>query len=67
MLTGWIQDRVTTIWANVCTAEGRDVWLPDALTEAVSNLRAGRTVVVHCMRGRHRTGAFLGTVKALSA
>ena len=66
MLTGWVQDRVKTIWADVCTAEGRDVVLPHVLTEVVSALRPGQTVLVHCVRGRHRTGAVLGTVKALS-
>ena len=67
MLTGWVKKKVETIiWVDVCTRKGRDVVLPAALTKVVSKLKCGRTVLVHCVRGRHRTGAVLGTVKALS-
>ena len=47
-----------------CTPFGRDACVPAALHDAAAMLRDGKTVLVHCKRGRHRTGAFLGILKA---
>ena len=52
------------IWANVQTEDGRQTWLPRALEECEAALREGKDVIVHCMRGRHRSGAFAAAIKA---
>ena len=62
--SGWLRQEFTTIWADVCTPFGRDACVPAALQDAAAMLRDGKTVLVHCKRGRHRTGAFLGILKA---
>ena len=61
--SGWLRDRLSTAWANVCTAHGRDKHFTAALERAAAAIRQGHTVVVHCVRGRHRTGAFLAALK----
>ena len=60
--SGWLQDTVETAWVNVCTEQGRE-YLTAALERAAAAIRQGHTVVVHCVRGRHRTGAFLAALK----
>ena len=60
--SGWLRDNFDTVWANVCTDYGRE-FFTGALQRAAAEVREGRTVVVHCMRGRHRTGAFLAALK----
>ena len=62
--SGWLRDRISTAWANVCTENGRDLHFVAALESAAAAIRQGHTVVVHCVRGRHRTGAFLAALKA---
>ena len=62
--SGWLQDRFSTIWANVYTSHGREHFFIAALEHAAAAIRRGHTVVVHCLRGRHRTGAFLAALKA---
>ena len=61
--SGWLEGHVRTIWANVCSSEGREKYLPEALRRAAAELRQGNNVLVHCVWGRHRTGAFLGTLQ----
>ena len=61
--SGWLRDRFSTAWANVYTAHDRDKFFPAALERAAAAIRQGHTVVVHCVRGRHRTGAFLAALK----
>ena len=60
--SGWLRDNFDTVWANVCTDYGRE-FFTGALQRAAAAIREGHTVVVHCMRGRHRTGAFLAALK----
>ena len=64
--SGWLEGYVHPIWADVCTPGGREKHLPEALRRAAAELRQGRNVLVHCIWGRHRTGAFLGTLKVPS-
>ena len=60
--SGWLHHKFDTVWANICTEHGRE-FFNGALERAAAALRQGQTVVVHCMRGRHRTGAFLAALK----
>ena len=57
--SGWLQSKCDTTWANVCTEKGRDKHFAPAVEYTAGALREDRTVVVHCVRGRHRAGAFL--------
>ena len=62
--SGWLQGRFRTIWANLCTPYGRDRFFIAALNRTAAAVLRGHTIVVHCVRGRHRTGAFLAALKA---
>ena len=61
---GWLRASHSTYWANLKTAHGRNKHLLPALEAAAAKLHEGKTVLVHCKQGRHRTGAFLGVLKA---
>ena len=61
--SGWLRNSRRTAWANMMTEHGRDKFFPVALERAAAAIRQGHTVVVHCVRGRRRTGAFLGALK----
>ena len=63
--SGWLRESQTgaLLWANLCSERGRDEFLVPALQRAAKMLREGQTVLVHCMRGRHRTGAFVAALK----
>ena len=60
--SGWQRAKFDTVWANVCSFYGRK-FIPDALERTKLAIAEGETVVVHCMRGRHRTGAFVAALK----
>ena len=60
---GWLRASVSTYWAYLKTAHGRNKHLLPALEAAAAKLQEGKTVLVHCKQGRHRTGAFLGVLK----
>ena len=62
--SGWLCAEFSTYWANLKTAHGRNKHLLPALEAAAAKLHEGKTVLVHCKQGRHRTGAFLGVLKA---
>jgi hypothetical protein len=54
---------ITYLRCDVNTNVGRAI-LPGLVEIVEKTLRRGRTVVVHCRRGRHRTGAFCVLVMA---
>jgi hypothetical protein len=54
---------ITYLRCDVNTTEGRAT-LPGLVDLAETTLRRGRTVVVHCRRGKHRAGAFCVLVMA---
>ena len=55
------------VWAHVNSrAASRDWYLQRAIDVAVQALADDKTVVVHCMQGKHRTGSFCALTKALA-
>jgi len=44
------------VWTNVNESSGREL-LPDVIETIIAHLDLGATIIVHCRRGRHRTGA----------
>ena len=53
------------LWANIATPMGRE-YLPEAILRACQELLNNSAVLVHCMRGRHRTGFFSGILQVSS-
>jgi len=54
------------LWANVNEDVARARDLPTALAYADHAMQKRQTVVVHCVRGRHRAGAFCTWLWALT-
>ena len=53
-------------WVNMRIPHAIKKFLPQALLRCEQVLRDGGCVLVHCLRGRHRTGAFCAAVKVLA-
>ena len=62
---GWQrQEGVQYEWADVCKPAGR-LRVPALLQQAQDWLQEGAGVLVHCMQGKHRTGAFCTCLSAI--
>ena len=54
-----------TVWANVAEEAGRQL-IPTLLEMVWNAIMEDKHVLVHCLRGIHRAGAFVGAVQVVA-